>query len=442
MKADIVVIGAGAAGLAAARLLAQHDVDVVLVEARDRVGGRVMSLPTPGGSPPAELGAEFIHGPAEETRLLLARSGGAALETDVDAWFAGADGRLAESDSDLGPAGEMLAGARDLPQDESLARYLERFAGDDEKRGAIENARAFAEGFDAADPAIASAWSIADEILSGVDFSSAWPSDGYPPILATLVADATGAGARLCLSTTVRAVRWKRGEVEIETANGFGEPDVVTGRAAIVTLPVGVLLAGAETGVAFAPPLPPSARDALAFFEMGHVVKVVMRFATPFWTTIADGRYRNAGFFRDARGPFAVFWTQAPVRTSDLVVAWVGGPDAKRLRDATPEERIERALAQFGGLLGNLPAARAAFVEGATHDWMRDPFARGAYSYVLTGGAGARRALAEPVDQTLFFAGEATAIDGQGGTVNGAIRTGERAAREALRMSAERGDAR
>ncbi|HEY5257031.1 MAG TPA: NAD(P)/FAD-dependent oxidoreductase [Candidatus Baltobacteraceae bacterium] len=441
MKADVVVVGAGAAGLAAARVLAQQSFDVVVVEARDRVGGRILSVPAPDGSPPMELGAEFIHGPAEETRALLARSGGVALETDGDSWTSDGGEALAKSDTDISAAAALLAGARDLPKDESVARYLERFADDDTKRAAIEHARIFAEGFDAADPAIASAWSIADEILSGVDFSSAWPSAGYAPILAQLTTACTSAGARIHLSTVVRAARWRRGHIEIETTNALGERDVVTARAAILTLPVGVLRANAGEEIAFVPELPARTREALAFLEMGHVVKVVLRFATPFWETIGDGRYRGAGFFHDGGGPFAVFWTQASVH-SNLVVAWIGGSDAKRLQDATSAKRIELALDQFGTMLGDVATARTAFAAGATHDWMTDPFARGAYSYVLIGGAAARRTLAESIEQTLFFAGEATSVDGQGGTVNGAIRTGERAAREALRALTEKGDSR
>jgi monoamine oxidase len=82
-------------------------------------------------------------------------------------------------------------------------------------------------------------------------------------------------------------------------------------------------------------------------------------------------------------------------------------------------------------LFGEPALAREEFEGGMMHDWGRDPFARGAYSYVAVGGGDARAALAAPVDDTLFFAGEATSNDGQGGTVNGALETGERAAREA-----------
>ena len=442
MKADIIVIGAGVAGLAAARMLAQRSLDVVALEARDRIGGRIFSVPTSDGSLPQELGAEFIHGPAEETRTLLARSGGIALDTGGESWSNAGDGTLARSENDLASAVTLLAGARDLPADESVAQYLERFACDAGRREAIANARIFAEGFDAADPEIASAWSIADEIRSGVDFSSAWPSAGYSPILAELVADCANAGAKIRLSTQVRAVHRHRSGVEVETTNASSERGVATARAAIVTVPIGVLNAIGDERLVFEPELPSHTRAALAHFEMGHVVKVVMRFAPPFWQTIGGGRYRDAGFFRDVRGPFAVFWTQAPVHRSDLVAAWIGGPGAKRIHDVPPDERIAIALEQFDTLLGDVAAARAAFAGGATHDWMRDPFARGAYSYIRTGGAEARRVLAEPIGQTLFFAGEATSTDGQGGTVNGAIRSGERAAREALTALEEKGDLR
>jgi len=157
----------------------------------------------------------------------------------------------------------------------------------------------------------------------------------------------------------------------------------------------------------------------------------VLNFRTAFWEEIEGARYRDAAFFRAAGSPFGAFWTQAPVR-SELVAAWAGGPNADALRDLNRNELVERALREFGEMLGAAAIARREFVSGLTHDWRRDPFARGAYSYVLVGGTNARANLALAVGRTLFFAGEATSTDGQGGTVNGAIETGERAAEELL----------
>ena len=127
---------------------------------------------------------------------------------------------------------------------------------------------------------------------------------------------------------------------------------------------------------------------------------------------------------------FRRIWTQFPVRTT-LVIAWAGGPKAIALHGLPQADVIERALSGFGALLGQPELVRREFERALMHDWNRDPFSRGAYSYVAVGALGARAALAKPLNKTLFFAGEATSTDGQGGTVNGALHTGERAAAEA-----------
>ncbi len=206
-----------------------------------------------------------------------------------------------------------------------------------------------------------------------------------------------------------------------------------------MTLPAGVLRhRGDETAVEFDPNLPSAKRAALEYVEMGRVVKVALWFHTAFWERIHNGRYRDGAFFRGEGQPFATYWTQLPVR-SRLVVAWVGGPKALALSGADHSELVTRAVDGFGSLFGEPAVARRELEAGAVHDWDHDPFARGAYSYVAVGGIEARATLAAPVADTLFFAGEATSDDGQGGTVNGALETGERAATEvALSLRAGR----
>ncbi len=126
-----------------------------------------------------------------------------------------------------------------------------------------------------------------------------------------------------------------------------------------------------------------------------------------------------------------MYWTQLPVR-GETVVAWIGGPKAGALRALPKSELIHIALEGFGKMFGDVTLAMREFAGAETHDWGGDPFARGAYSYVAVGGAGARAAFAEPLADSLFFAGEATSTDGQGGTVNGALASGQRAAREVI----------
>ena len=430
MDADVIVIGAGAAGLAAARSLAGRSLRVIVLEARDRAGGRVWSRPSARATAVAELGAEFIHGPAPQTMALLREAGTGAVDTGGESWTCSEGGDLRRIDRDFISAAGIFEEAREHG-DESVDQFLRRFEDNDATRETAEAARAFVEGFEAADPAIASARAIADEWCSGVDFATARPLGGYRPMFEHLRNVCAAAGVRSCLSTVVRRISWRRGSIAVDVQSSSAESRTIRARAAIVTLPVGVLRhSGDETEVVFDPDLPAVKRHALSSIEMGHVVKVALWFRTAFWERVRDGRYRNSGFFRCAEQPFPTYWTQFPLR-SELIVAWVGGPKATALSGASEADLIDRALDGFGALFGEPALAREEFEGGVMHDWNHDPFARGAYSYVAVGGGDARATLAAPVDDTLFFAGEATSTDGQGGTVNGALESGERAAREA-----------
>jgi monoamine oxidase len=431
MDADFVVIGAGAAGLAAARRLAGRSLRVIVLEARDRVGGRVWPRNLTRTTTPAELGAEFVHGPAQQTVALLQEAGIAAVAADGESWTCGEDGDLRRDDRDFRLVSRALEGARFLTRDESADRFLRRLERDDRTRDVAEAARAFVEGFEAADPAVASVRSIADELRSGVDSRSARPLGGYGPMFELLHHACVAAGVQICLSTIVRRVSWRRGAVAVDVCDARGDSRTIRARGAIATLPVGVLRHGGDDSeVVFDPDLPTVKRKALGKIEMGHAVKVALWFRSAFWERIRKGRYNEAGFFRCPTQAFAAYWTQLPVR-SELVIAWAGGPKAIALSDVSQAEVIDRAMNGFGALFDEPALVRDEFEGAAMHDWSQDRFARGAYSYVVVGGGDARAVLATPVEDTLFFAGEATSTDGQGGTVNGALATGDRAAQQA-----------
>ena len=409
-EADVAIIGAGAAGLAAARALARSGFSVEVFEARERVGGRV--FPVSG----ADLGAEFIHGPARETRALLAEIGSAAIERTGESWF-WSDGGLQLDEAEFGGHGSLFEGVHRLERDESVADYLQRLRDRGVREDELRGVREFVEGFDAADTTRASVFGIANELLSGVDDQSARPPGGYGPLFEHLQAACVAAGVKIQLASPVSRISWKRSGVRVGGSRA---------RAVIVTLPIGVLRTG---DVRFDPPLPSEKTRAIEALVMGPVVKVVLRFRSPFWRELHDGRYRNAGFFRVPGEPFRVFWTQYPMEDNTLN-AWIGGPGAEALRACSYDNVVRSARAQCGVLFGDSGVVEREFVEAVLHDWDGDPFSRGAYSYLLVGGGDARAALAQPVEDTLFFAGEATIGDGQNGTVNGAIVSGQRAARE------------
>src|SRR3989442_3746972 len=213
---DTIVVGAGGAGLAAARSLAGRSVRVLLLEARDRVGGRVWSRPAAQNATPAELGAEFIHGRGELTTQLLRDAGAGAIGTGGEGWTCSKDGELRREDWDLSSTAGIFEAARALPDDESVDRFLRRIERDQATRETATAALAFVEGFDAADPAIASARAIASEMRSAVDFAIALPLGGYGRRFEHLRSACVAAGVQIWLSTLVRRISGRRGAVGID----------------------------------------------------------------------------------------------------------------------------------------------------------------------------------------------------------------------------------
>jgi monoamine oxidase len=126
-------------------------------------------------------------------------------------------------------------------------------------------------------------------------------------------------------------------------------------------------------------------------------------------------------------------WSAIP-RRAPLLQAWAGGPRADALRTATRPELVRIALDTVEALFGKGVDAASQLDGAYGHDWQRDPFSRGAYSYVGVGGGSAREELAAPVEDALFFAGEATDPE-EPATVTGALQSGERAAREILAIA-------
>jgi monoamine oxidase len=426
---DVIVIGAGAAGLMAAAELIHAGRSVLLLEARDRIGGRIWTRAESGVPVPLELGAEFVHGIAAITRGLLAEAGMSVVDSSGSHWSV-REGALKPSDAWFEHVVHALSGAdilakQDMSFDALLDGPLSQVLSAQER----QFARTMAEGFDAADTTRASARALVSE-WSGDTLGATpqgRPQGGYACLLEALMGKLRSERLRLQLRSPVHTVRWSAGAVEI-TGRTLEAPFEARARRAIVTLPLGVLQEGT---VRFAPALE-AKRQALQGLASGAIVKVLLRFATPFWETIENGRYRAASFFHVPEAEVPTYWTAAPAH-APLLVAWAGGPRAQRLSSGGSEIAMVRAA--LGGvrrLFGEHLDVDAQFQGYYYHDWQHDPFARGAYSYALVGGSDAREALAQSLDDTLFFAGESTDPAAEAGTVTGALQSGVRAAREAL----------
>lgn len=427
---DVAVIGAGAAGLCAAAELAERGCSVALLEARGRLGGRIYTCSRAGVAYPIELGAEFIHGEAPVTQTLLRAAGVIAVDATGERFVRQGDD-LSPGQDDFREVERLLQGASALPQDESVSRYLARCrAGFD--AATLDMVRMMVEGFDAADPEQASVKAIAEEWSGSSLEGQARPLGGYEPLIAHLERRLDRPNVRLMLNSAVEAVDWARSCVRL-AARRASAAISLTARRAIVTLPVSLLKAGAaeRERVRFEPELH-AKQAALRGLELGHVIKVVLQFRRPFWEELHQRRLKHAGFMHAPQAPFPTFWTLLSLRLP-LLTAWSGGPGAQRLARLGEPEVSRQALYSVAQLLGIAEqAVRDELVAVHRYDWSADCWSRGAYCYVTAGGQGAPALLAEPLQDRLYFAGDATHSE-QTGTVEAALSSGRQAAQAVLR---------
>jgi monoamine oxidase len=439
---DVIVIGAGVAGLTVARELSGAGRRILLLEGRDRIGGRILTHHFPDIAVPIELGAEFIHGEAEETFHIVRAAGLAAAELPDNHWWSrGGRWQLL----DFWPRIERLqkAAASIRGRDRSFAEFLRGQRG----QSALDRqlARGFVEGYHAAH-----ADRMSTKALASADGEQEQPDgnrqfriiDGQDALVAWLRAGIDPERAQIVLGAAAVAVSWNSSGVEVVTRGASGHSErTFRARSAVITIPIGVWKAAREQpgAIRFDPPLREKMK-ALARIEPGHVVKVVLRFGDAFWEEGGFVEERSARSVRGGRplnfvhsaDPFVpTWWTQAPIR-APLLTAWAGGHAADALLAEGADALVGRVLDSLSRTFA-VPRRKLETSLAGTwwHDWQSDPFSRGAYSYAAVGGANAAQALARPERKTLFFAGEATSSD-QTGTVAGAIASGKRAAREVL----------
>ena len=407
---DVAIIGAGAAGLACARECQRLGRSFVLIEARNRIGGRVFTDYL--HETPVDAGALYIHWSEKNPWAEIARSASTAT-VDSDSLPSGS--RFFAADQAMEPPARRSAFAQFeglLDTDKGVVpdvSLLERAGSDPDF---LRSANAIGR------------MSVGDEPgrISALDYSRLWSGtdlivpDGYGKLVASW-----GADLPVKLNTLLSRVDYRDSGVRLTTSGG-----TLSARTAVITVPVGVLQA---ERISFDPPLPRETLSGLEGLSMGALTKMALRFdgerfgidlGTDLWDTLADGAILDFECW-----PF----------DRDVMMVYFGGDYARNLAKQGEVAAVAEMMRHLHRLIGQNP--RPHLLEGKLYGWSEDSFAMGCYSHAKPGLASARAALARPIADKLFLAGEATGgetpQDAFGGamTAGGAYLAGRSAARAA-----------
>jgi monoamine oxidase len=424
--ADVIVIGAGASGLVAARALREAGREPLVLEARNRAGGRIHTLRDGAFPIPVEAGAEFVHGKPPALLRLLQDSGLHAAPAEGRHVLA-RDGELLDGEA-LWSSVRKKLGALTAEREESVRARLE--APDFRAETSAEDralAASFLSGFNAADLDRASIEAILQQTRAAAEIegdSLSRVREGYGAL-----ADALARDLSIVLGACVEEVRWGEDVVVVSAKTRDGMLRA-SAPCVLVTLPLGVLRARppALGAVRFVPELPRWKQNAIEGLEMGAVVKVLLLFHAAPWQALPA--LQDLHFLSIPGAAFPAWWVPRPF-DAPVLTGWAAGPAADALAGKSDEALIRIGLETLSDALSVERRALLATLEhAAAFDWSRDPFARGAYSWVPVGQLGCEETLARAIDDRLFFAGEATEWHGHCATVHGAIASGLRAADE------------
>jgi monoamine oxidase len=409
---NVAIIGAGAAGLGAANALKHSGLSFVVLEARDRVGGRAHTIAAAPGII-FDLGCGWLHSADENSFVEIAGRLGFEINKDLPPWRERAYGKAfpqTERDAFIRAIDEFYDRA------EQAAKEAEASGRDSAANLCLEPGNRWNPMIDAISTYVNGCELDQVSILdmdAYEDTNLNWRARrGYGALIA-----AYGAACPLALNCVVSLIDHSGKRLRIETSQGTLTADKV-----IVTVPTNLI---ADQAIRFHPALPAKV-DAARGLPLGLADKVMLALddadALP-----KDGNLRGATM-RTAMGTYHLRPFGQP-----CIEGYFGGSFARSLEDAGPGALAAESINEIVSYLGN--DYRRKLKPLSESRWAHDPFARGSYSHALPGHAGARAVLAAPVDGRLFFAGEATS-PGFFSTAHGARDSGERAAGEVLAIKA------
>ncbi|MBD2578888.1 FAD-dependent oxidoreductase [Oscillatoria sp. FACHB-1406] len=418
----VLVVGAGIAGLAAAKRLREEGLRVIVLEGRDRVGGRIHTDRSLGI--PLDLGAAWIHGIEGNPLVKLAREAGAkTFVTEDDSWeiydragkpFTAAE--IARSEQKYENLLDRVSAlATDLETDISVAEAIRRIDAKALTAPLMQYQLGGYLEFDMGCPLeklSAQTWDN-DEAFSGKEVI--FPG-GYDAVTNYLARD-----TEIQTQQIVKKINYEEEQVTITTNRGQ-----FVGQCAVITLPLGVLKQGR---VSFTPELPTSLRRAIRTVGMGNVNKVILQFQRPFW----DTKLQYFGSTYPQRGRYPYFLNARTFSKANILVTFALGSAATAMETQSNAQIQAEVLEVLKSIFGSKVAPPQRLL---VTRWGSDVFAGGCYSYSAVGATlNDFKTLGEPVADKLFFAGEHTSVKYRA-TVHGAYLSGLRAADRVIQQYA------
>src|SRR5437899_3378410 len=374
--------------MAAAAVLSQNNISTLILEARDRIGGRIHTLDDPAFPIPIDLGAEYVHGNPQVTWKIIRDAKLIAHDVPFDHHELRGD-QLVHLQSFCDEIGKIMTG---VPRaDLSFAEFLRKHKRQPELATARRMAIHFVQGFDAADPQLASTQAIAEELQGIGDIEEETQHrilQGHCSIIDHLHKSLDRKRVQIRLNTPIAEISWQRWKVICKSGK-----KTFHAKKIVVTLPLGLLQLPPDTpgAVRFIPDIPRK-RIAANRLGFGPVVKALFKFREPFWENPSIARalhlkegLKKAVFLHAPDLPFPTWWTALPLRLS-MLTAWAGGPKARALAGLPRAMLIDAALDSLSKLLRQPRRRLQSLLEKAqVYDWLSDPFSRGAYSYITVG---------------------------------------------------------
>lgn len=427
-----LIVGAGAAGLMAARDLVRAGRQVTVLEARDRCGGRIWPLPVAEFGYPAEGGAEFVHGAAPVTRAVMREAGLALAPRGGTRWSTrgSSTGALAPDEAAALPyAGQFYEALHRVEADLPIAEFLEAHFADRRYDGLRRSITRTVEGYDAADPRRMSTLALREEWLARDDGEHGRVAQGYGALIDYLAADCRRYGGAIHLGAAVAAIQHAGGGGDGGVVARCRDGVTITADAAILAVPLPILSA-----ISLPPAVHQWALAAVAGIGYGNVVKILLRFATKWWARGPRRPDLADLSFLIADAPVPTWWTQHP-DDHPVLTGWYAGPKADRVAALGEGELIDMGIASLAEIFVLPPdRLRGEVVASRGINWGNDPYAGGAYSYATPQTRGLQAALNRPDGRvgSIIFTGEALYAGPDMGTVEAALASGRDTASEIL----------